>query len=100
MTPAGRASPPVDEHNRPRQLAGETVSVPERMIVAPGVGRFRLTALAYLGAFVDEGDEIGVVEGLSASQPVRSPFSGTLMGVLAQPGERLRAGEPVAWLRS
>jgi hypothetical protein len=30
---------------------------------------------------------------------VRSPFRGTLMGMLAHPGERLRAGQPVAWLR-
>jgi biotin carboxyl carrier protein len=80
--------------------AGESVSVPERMIVAPSVGTFRLTALAYRGAFIDEGDEIGVVEGPGASASVRSPFAGTLMGVMAHPGERLRPGQPVAWLRA
>lgn len=85
---------------RSRNHAGEAVAVPERMIVAPSVGRFRLTAVAYQGAFVEEGDEIGVIEGPGASETVRSPFAGRLMGVLAAPGERLRAGEPIAWLRA
>lgn len=69
------------------------------MIVAPGSGVFRLTSLAYSGAFVDEGDEIGVLESPGTTEVVRSPFSGTLMGVMAHEGERLRQGEPVAWLR-
>ena len=29
-----------------------------------------------------------------------SPFAGELMGVLAHPGERVQAGQPIAWLRS
>jgi biotin carboxyl carrier protein len=69
------------------------------MIVAPGNGIFRLTALTYSGAYVGEGDEIGVVESPGTRATVRSPFSGTLMGVMAHEGERLREGEPVAWLR-
>jgi biotin carboxyl carrier protein len=100
---AARTNDPAtatETHPSARHLAGETISIPERMIVAPSVGRFRLTCVAYEGAFVDEGQEIGVIEGPSASQSVRSPFAGRLMGVLAHPGERLRAGEPVAWLRA
>ena len=42
---------------------------------------------------------IGVVEGPGTREPVRSPFAGTVMGVLAHPGERLRFGQPVAWMR-
>jgi biotin carboxyl carrier protein len=57
---------------------GELLDVPERMIVAPSVG---------------------VVEGPGTSMPVCSPFRGMLIGMLAQPGERLREGQPVAWLR-
>ena len=74
--------------------------MPERLIVAPAVGKFRLTAVAFRGAFVDEGQEIGVVEGPSTRAAVCSPFSGRLMGVLALEGERLRTGQPVAWLRA
>lgn len=83
-----------------RNRAGETVSIRERMIVSPSVGTFRQTSLAYRGAYVDEGDEIGVVDGTGFSHSVRSPFAGILMGVFATPGERLRAGERVAWLRA
>jgi biotin carboxyl carrier protein len=80
--------------------AGEVISMPERLIVAPAVGLFRLTSVAYQGAFVDEGQEIGVVEGPNTATPVHSPFAGRLMGVLAFEGERLRTGQPVAWLRA
>jgi biotin carboxyl carrier protein len=86
---AATASPP---------LPGETLAVPERLIVAPAVGVFRPGPLPD-GTLVDEGDEVGVVEGPGTSAPVRSAFRGTLMGMLAHDGERLREGQPVAWLR-
>ena len=79
-------------------LHGETLLVPERVIVAPSVGVFR-TRMVDPGLVVCEGDEIGVVEGPGTSESVRSPFGGTIMGMLVQPGERLRQGQPVAWLR-
>ena len=83
----------------PVARGGESLTIRERMIVAPSAGIFRLTALAYCGAFIAEGDEIGVVVGPGSSQSVLSPFEGTLMGVLAVAGQRLRAGDPIAWLR-
>jgi [acyl-carrier-protein] S-malonyltransferase len=79
-------------------LAGETLTVAERMIVAPGVGIFRPHGFAE-GIELSAGDEIGIVEGPGTRCPVTSPFDGTLMGMLAHPGERLRSGQPVAWLR-
>ncbi|HEX6310756.1 MAG TPA: biotin/lipoyl-containing protein [Acidimicrobiia bacterium] len=79
---------------------GEALLVPERMIVAPAVGIFRPAGAGTVaGALVDEGDPIGVVEGPGTAMPIRSPFAGTLVGMLAHPGERLREGQPVAWLR-
>lgn len=80
------------------ELAGEHLAVPERMIVAPAVGVFRPAGIE-AGALVDVGDIVGVLEGPGTEHHVRSAFSGTVMGVLAQPGERLRIGQPIAWMR-
>jgi biotin carboxyl carrier protein len=79
-------------------LHGERLAVLERMIVAPGVGVFRPLELEE-GARLSVGDVLGVIEGPGTQQFVRSPFRGTLMGMLAHSGERLREGQPVAWLR-
>jgi biotin carboxyl carrier protein len=94
----------IDEPTRiaprdPRHAhAGETIAVSERMIVAPVVGIFRPHEMTD-GDELSAGDEIGVVEGPGTSCPILSPFGGTLMGMLAHPGERLRSGQPIAWLR-
>lgn len=76
---------------------GERLMVPERVIVAPAPGRFRPAK---------ESDEvltpdtvIGFVDGIGHSTPVRSPFAGLLMGLMAHSGERVREGQPVAWIR-
>ena len=79
-------------------LPGERITVPERMIVAPVVGVFRALGTG-VGAHIAEGDIVGVVEGPGTREPVRSPFTGVVMGLLARDGERLRVGQPVAWMR-
>lgn len=80
---------------------GERLTVSERMIVAPGTGVFRPgdLAVALEGALVEIGSEVGVLEGPGTRLAVRSPFRGVMVGMLALPGERLREGQPVAWLR-
>lgn len=94
---------PLPDPPRRSPLAGETLTVPERMIVAPVVGIFRPDAavanVSLEGLEVQAGDEIGVVEGPGTRCPVVSPFGGTLIGMLAHNGERLRSGQPIAWLR-
>ncbi|MGH8999598.1 MAG: biotin/lipoyl-containing protein [Acidimicrobiia bacterium] len=88
-------------------LVGETLAVPERVIVAPAVGVFRplppgaegTPDLMVDGDVITAGQTIGVVEGPGASTPVCSPFGGSLIGMLARAGERVREGQPVAWLR-
>jgi biotin carboxyl carrier protein len=77
---------------------GEGLLVPERMIVAPTVGVFQPVDLP-ADSDVTPGQTIGMLEGPGTSTPVSSPFAGRLVGVLARPGERLREGQPVAWLR-
>ena len=87
-------------------VPGEVLAVPERVIVAPTVGVFRPLAdtdvdLTTAGdsTLISAGQAIGVVEGPGSSTPVRSPFGGFLVGMLARRGERVREGQPVAWLR-
>jgi biotin carboxyl carrier protein len=98
-------------------VPGEVLAVPERVIVAPTVGVFRPLAedtdvdLTQAGphfpgdtpgppgTLIAAGQAIGVVEGPGSSTPVRSPFGGFLVGMLARGGERVREGQPVAWLR-
>ena len=81
-------------------LDGEILGVPERVIVAPAVGVFRpLSPADGDETLIAAGQAIGVVEGPGASTPVRSPFPGALIGMLARAGERVREGQPVAWLR-
>ena len=77
---------------------GEGLLVPERMIVAPAVGVFRSADLDE-GTNLVAGQTVGMVDGPGTSTPVASPFAGRLVGMLAHPGERLREGQPVAWLR-
>jgi biotin carboxyl carrier protein len=85
----------------PTLVQGEGLMVPERVIVAPSVGVFRplFHHDVVNGQAVDAGDAVGVIEGPGVSTPVRSPFRGVLAGLLAHDGERMRQGEPVAWLR-
>jgi multidrug efflux pump subunit AcrA (membrane-fusion protein) len=85
---------------------GEHLGVPERVIVAPSLGVFQphapatITAEGGQGEVVAAGQVIGHVESSGEATPVRSPFSGFLMGMLARPGERVREGQPIAWLRA
>jgi biotin carboxyl carrier protein len=87
-------------------VPGEVLAVPERVIVAPAVGVFRPLSVDDIdltltgdGTVVTAGQAIGVIEGPGSSTPVRSPFGGFLIGMLARAGERVREGQPVAWLR-
>ena len=83
--------PDATEHD-----PGEDLLVLERVVVAPALGVFRPVDT---GAVVQAGDPVGVVVGSGVEHPVVSRFTGSLMGVLAHEGERVREGEPVAWLR-
>ncbi|MGI9022367.1 MAG: hypothetical protein ACR2HV_03880 [Acidimicrobiales bacterium] len=90
-----------DPKSREAHLAhGERLGVPERVILAPIAGSFRpLADEVDDDGDIDEEQVIGFVEGQGRSAPVRSPFGGLLMGLLAHAGERVREGQPVAWIR-
>jgi biotin carboxyl carrier protein len=82
---------------------GETLAVLERVVVAPTVGVFRPAppeTVTAEGEIVAKGQELGFIEGPGLRVPVISSFAGFHMGLLAHAGERVREGQPVAWLRS
>jgi len=79
------------------QHQGEHLYVSERVVVSPMTGVYAKPADGPLS----EGQEIevGQLLGMVGSSEVRSPFAGTLQGLLAVDGERVTDGQPVAWLR-
>jgi multidrug efflux pump subunit AcrA (membrane-fusion protein) len=85
------------------QFAGERLSVPERVVIAPCIGQFRPAppdVVTAEGEIISAGEVVGYVESQDSTVPVRSAFSGWLMGLLVHEGERVREGQPIAWLRA
>jgi [acyl-carrier-protein] S-malonyltransferase len=96
---------------------GEHLYTSERVVVSPVAGLFeprpgldvpgpgRLTAPVEAGASdpkeaapaVDVA--VGALLGRVGTAEVRTPFAGRVVGYLAHRGERVMAGQPVAWLR-
>ncbi len=75
---------------------GECLHVLERLVVSPTVGLFQPRDPTPALGFI----EIGTVLGTIAGEEVRSGFAGEFVALLAYPGERVRKGQPVAWLRT
>ena len=99
MTEVGPAMGVIVEHE---PVTGETLRVPERVVVSPAGGVFEPAPPATVtaeGEIIEVGQVIGVLKSSGMEVKVRSPFAGFLMGMLAHAGERLRQGQPVAWLR-
>ena len=82
----------------------------ERLVVSPGTGPFRAvesfaSAQPNLGeAQAGPGEPlsiaVGELIGWAGEYEVRSPFAGTLEGIIVLNGERVVTGQPVAWLRA
>lgn len=86
----------ADEERAAVELFAEALEVTERLITAPFPGRFHPYCTP--GTVVAQGDPIGVLFRSDEKRAVVTPFAGLLMGLLVLPGERVRAGQPVAWL--
>ena len=83
-------------------LRGESIHVLERVIVAPALGVFRPAPVATFtteGEIVSAGQTIGIIECSGTEIPAQSRFAGFLMGLMASAGERVREGQPLAWIR-
>ena len=77
---------------------GETLWVPERVIVSPGAGVF---TPAPVGPDLDEGQVIGFVRRNGDTElPVTTPFAGQLISMYARHGERVALHDRIAWMRA
>lgn len=86
---------------------GENLYVSERVVVSPAAGVFEpepgLADLPLEAEPLEPGDrplKVGQLIGIVGDVEVRSPFAGSLMGLLAHSGERVTDGQPLAWLTS
>jgi [acyl-carrier-protein] S-malonyltransferase len=86
----GHEAEPTGQHE------GEHLFAHERVIVSPAAGVFEPEGDLAEGGEVDTGHLLGRVAG----HDVRSPFAGSIAGVLAESGERVTASQPIAWLRT
>ncbi|MEJ7844741.1 MAG: biotin/lipoyl-containing protein [Acidimicrobiales bacterium] len=85
-------------------MTGEAIHVTERIVLAPATGRFVSVPSDEVdptapGALVLAGSPLASVVASGGEQAVTTPFTGVLAGILAHDGERVREGQPVAWLR-
>ncbi len=97
MTPATGPAPAA------AVFQGDDLRLAERLVVAPEAGTFRPLppeTVTAEGEIVREGQAVGRVDGPGRTVEVCSFFTGFLMGMLVEPGERVRPGQPVAWLRT
>ncbi|HUC35735.1 MAG TPA: ACP S-malonyltransferase [Acidimicrobiales bacterium] len=86
---------------------GEHLYTSERVVVAPVAGLFEpdpgISVPGPGGLSGGGGPDVevlvGALLGHIGATEVRTPFAGCLVGFLAHRGERVMAGEPVAWLR-
>lgn len=72
-----------------------------RLITAPGAGTFvpgECQPTAGDGVPIAAGESLGLLLRLGGTEPVHSPVAGSLRGLLALPGERVRNHQPLAWL--
>jgi len=84
---------------------GERLHLSERLVLSPATGVFSPApagdAAGTEGEVVGVGAVLGTVNaGPSGEVEVRSAFTGWLMGLMVMPGERVAAGQPVAWLQT
>jgi len=90
---------------------GERLTTAVRLVVSPAAGVFQpedLSAPALgaalrgqpsAGLAAGTAVEVGALLGTVGGVEIRTPFAGEVAGFLALAGERLVAGQPVAWLR-
>jgi biotin carboxyl carrier protein len=92
----------LESHPLDLVVSAEELHMPERLIAAPAAGVFHAAApdvVTSEGEIVHAGQVVGAIEVTGGRIDVTSAHTGFLMGLLALPGERVRAEQPLAWVR-
>lgn len=79
----------------------ETTTMLERVVVAPCAGRFTPKSpedFSTDGEWVEPGQVLAEIVKAGKAEPVRSPFRGWVMGMLALPGQPVHQGEALFWV--
>ncbi len=87
---AGGTTPHLTGHE------GEHLFATERLVVSPAAGVFTPDPSIVAGGVIQAGTLVGRV----GDHEVRSPFTGSMMGLIAVHGERVTMSQPIAWLRT
>ena len=80
---------------------GDGTHIDVRLVVAPSAGRFRSAPVGEVtteGELVHVGQVIGHVVRPGGDEPVTSFCTGFLVSLLVDTDERVRPGQPLAWL--
>lgn len=81
----------------------EYTEIAEKLILAPARGVVRVLdpkVVTTEGEIVEVGQAVAVIVNSGDEIEACSRFNGFLMEMLVQSGERVRPGQPIAWLRT
>ncbi len=93
----------------PPDTTREHYAMTERLVLSPATGKFQpLPAFVAASPSLSAGGggegeiavAVGELIGHAGEAEIRSAFAGTLAGIIVLAGERVVAGQPVAWLRT
>lgn len=82
--------------------APEVIEIAERVVISPATGRFHPNppeTFTTEGEWVARGQVVAEIHNGVERVPVVSAFTGWMMGMLALPGQPVRAGEQLFWIR-
>jgi biotin carboxyl carrier protein len=101
------SSAPVDGQTGSIEKSADPVQVRDGLtaVTTPMDGSFwRRTApgaapLAEVGAMLEKGDPVGLIEVMKTYTPLRSPVQGELIAFEKKDGDSVQASQAVAWIR-
>ena len=80
----------------------EVTAIREKVVVSPATGKFQPhppEIFTTEGEWVQSGQVLGEIENGREAIHISSPFAGWMMGMLAIPGQPVKTGDPLFWIR-